>query len=59
MSGETTELVHIELLASITFCRNSRTRSFLMRYTSCNVCIATGTNVYVSSCKSDGEVPQE
>jgi hypothetical protein len=32
----------------VTSAGNSRTRSFLMRCTCCNVCVATGTHVHVS-----------
>jgi hypothetical protein len=37
-------------------CGNERTRSFHSRYTCCNVCIASGTNVYASSCKERAAV---
>jgi hypothetical protein len=30
---------------------NERARSFLSLHTCCNVCIASGANVYVSSCR--------
>ena len=32
---------------SYSLCRNARARAFLLRYTRCNVCIATGRNVHV------------
>jgi hypothetical protein len=36
--------------------RNARARSFLTRYTRCNACIATATNVHVRFRMGDGLV---
>jgi hypothetical protein len=38
---------------------NARARSFLSRYLRCNVCIVTGTHVYVRFCDADHQPSAE